>query len=748
MSFNSPNKDREEKKKKKEGYAAFYDYLKKAEKTCKQINQLDDWAQKLRLADEIVQDIPGLLETYGEFLSKQAEKKLKEMLGFSNIYSKAPLGSCAKLIARINDVLNELNVSVSANPIEPSQSTVSSASTTTSSGTSTISPTIIIVIAVAVATVAVVGGTCTLGIICPQDIPPPTLVYPQNEELENVSEINFRWSDSSDRVDHYILEITNLNTKLMTREQVDGNSFTASNLDVGSYSWKIKVVDSSGKESKFSNIGTFRISDTIGPSSPKLYSPNNNSYFEKGQSPTLKWSSDETDVMYLVEITNKNTGKKDTQSVSGKSFTASNLDVGSYSWKIKAEDSAGNESIFSDSFNFIIQERDTDFPPTPILNRPTNGSTLDTNTVEFSWNRVFDDSGIKNYIIEVFTVTDRLQFTSNLISTTHERHLSDGIYKWHVRAVDGKGNVGYFSDFSLFTIDTQRFSPITCFEVTPDNPNVGSPVIFDASCSNDPDGFISSYIWNFDDGTTDSGITTTHTYSSDGPFTVTLTVVDNDDLADTKENVVHLTPIPLNPTACFIPSSNLQVGIPIQFDASCSNDPDGFISSYIWNFDDGTTDSGITTTHTYSSDGPFTVTLTVVDNDDLQHTDNVTLDVIPVWTFATISLDKASYTSSDKSAFIQVIDPDSSNFITVKASSNANPTGIQITLRETGDSTRMFQGRVIFSCFFSDQSTNKLEMLAVGGDAILVEYQDTKVPPPRSSYVASDKASQSFNCIS
>jgi len=70
--------DKEKKDKKKEGYDVFLKYLKKAENTCKQINQLDDWGQKLGLAEKIVQDIPGLLENYGEFLSKQAEKKLKE----------------------------------------------------------------------------------------------------------------------------------------------------------------------------------------------------------------------------------------------------------------------------------------------------------------------------------------------------------------------------------------------------------------------------------------------------------------------------------------------------------------------------------------------------------------------------------------------------------------------------------------------------------------------------------------------
>jgi streptogrisin C len=50
------------------------------------------------------------------------------------------------------------------------------------------------------------------------------------------------------------------------------------------------------------------------------------------------------------------------------------------------------------------------------------------------------------------------------------------------------------------------------------------------------------------------------------------------------------------------------------FDASGSYDPDGSIVSYFWDFGDGTTGSGVTTSHIYPYEGSFTVTLTVTDN--------------------------------------------------------------------------------------------------------------------------------------
>ncbi|WP_349899807.1 LamG-like jellyroll fold domain-containing protein [Parafrigoribacterium soli] len=71
------------------------------------------------------------------------------------------------------------------------------------------------------------------------------------------------------------------------------------------------------------------------------------------------------------------------------------------------------------------------------------------------------------------------------------------------------------------------------------------------------------------------------------------------------------TPPNQNPTAAFSSSSS---DLTASFDASASSDPDGTISGYAWDFGDGHTGSGSTTTHSYAAGGTFTVTLTVTDN--------------------------------------------------------------------------------------------------------------------------------------
>ena len=56
------------------------------------------------------------------------------------------------------------------------------------------------------------------------------------------------------------------------------------------------------------------------------------------------------------------------------------------------------------------------------------------------------------------------------------------------------------------------------------------------------------------------------------------------------------------------------IGVGLTFNASNSFDLDGDISTYSWIFGDGTTGTGVTTSHIYSSNGNYTINLTVTDN--------------------------------------------------------------------------------------------------------------------------------------
>ena len=135
----------------------------------------------------------------------------------------------------------------------------------------------------------------------------------------------------------------------------------------------------------------------------------------------------------------------------------------------------------------------------------------------------------------------------------------------------------------------------------------GSTCHFDASASFDLDGGITSYVWQFGDGTSGSGAIANHTYSTGRSYTVTLTVTDDAATPGlVRRNIYANAP----PVASF---TVVCTGPTCTFNALGSSDPDGAVTTYFWNFGDTHNGYGPTPTHVYGT-GTFAATLFVVDD--------------------------------------------------------------------------------------------------------------------------------------
>jgi PKD repeat protein len=142
--------------------------------------------------------------------------------------------------------------------------------------------------------------------------------------------------------------------------------------------------------------------------------------------------------------------------------------------------------------------------------------------------------------------------------------------------------------------------------------------IFSASCnsltcnfyggnSRGGSGSIVGYSWSFGDGTGGTGVAPTHPYAVGDNYPVTLIVTDMFGIPASLTQMVPVAGPPPNASFLFLCS-----GLTCNFDASGTTGGNP-ISSYSWSFGDGTSGSGISTSHTYAAKGTYSVTLTATD---------------------------------------------------------------------------------------------------------------------------------------
>ena len=152
-----------------------------------------------------------------------------------------------------------------------------------------------------------------------------------------------------------------------------------------------------------------------------------------------------------------------------------------------------------------------------------------------------------------------------------------------------------------------------------------STVVFNASGSSDTTSLVSSYLWDFGDGNTDTGKVVSHSFETPGDFNVVLTVADgagNSATTSSSVKVHDITPPSANFNWSYINSDGDTInfaaieGVPVNFNAGLSGDNSGASLTYEWDFSDGTNMQGKEVTHTFeniSSEG-YEVLLVVTDS--------------------------------------------------------------------------------------------------------------------------------------
>jgi len=304
---------------------------------------------------------------------------------------------------------------------------------------------------------------------------------------------------------------------------------------------------------------------------------------------------------------------------SGVTVSHSYVDDGEYTVALKVVDDDGAFSIKKESI--VVKNRP------PVADLTTSAAILDKEEiVTFNASGSYDPDG---YIVDYsWDFGDGNTATGVTVSHSYS---ASGAYTVTLTVTDDDGA----TDSITATKTVRNRPPVASFTESAHTVDTDETISFDASDSYDPDGTIVSYVWDFGDGTTGTGVSVQHAYSQDGSYTVTLTVTDDDGATDTAE--ATKTVLNRSPVASFTESAHtVDTDETIYFDASASYDPDGTIVSYSWDFGDGNTATGVTVSHAYADDGSYTVTLTVTDNDgatDSAHATKTVMNRPPVAIF-------------------------------------------------------------------------------------------------------------------
>ncbi len=157
-------------------------------------------------------------------------------------------------------------------------------------------------------------------------------------------------------------------------------------------------------------------------------------------------------------------------------------------------------------------------------------------------------------------------------------------------------------------------------------------VSFDGSGSTTSQPPITSYMWDFGDGATGEGVTVDHLYTVPGTYTSGLTVRDSAGRTDQITTPVIITlgsgQTNLPPKSSFTVAPPYGAApLAVTFDGSASSDADGSIISYLWNFGDGTTSTGVSAQHTFTGIANYTVTLQVTDDKGVSAVSSQTVSV-------------------------------------------------------------------------------------------------------------------------
>lgn len=270
-------------------------------------------------------------------------------------------------------------------------------------------------------------------------------------------------------------------------------------------------------------------------------------------------------------------------------YMTPDLAAGTYYFAIKAFDSAGNSSAYSNEVKATIAA--TVAAPKAIFSAsPTSGTApvtvnfTNSSTNATTWFWEFGDG------------------TTSTAKTPSKTYSSAGTYTVKLTATGSGGSDAVTKSNLIFVVSSTAAAPVANFSATPTSGTTATTF----SLANTSTGNATSWSWNFGDGTSSTAKTALKTYSKPGTYTVRLTATGpGGSNTATKINYISVSAAPPIANFTATPTSG---AAPLS--TKFTNTSTGVITSYAWSFGDGSTSTASNPTYMYSKAGTYTVKLT------------------------------------------------------------------------------------------------------------------------------------------
>lgn len=313
----------------------------------------------------------------------------------------------------------------------------------------------------------------------------------------------------------------------------------------GSYQIKVLAEDHHGLKSKFSREKIITITEenqSLCPYEPSDPLPKNNSTDVSVTDLNVTWNYtgpiDEHTffTIFLNTSPDFDTPLEENLKVNYYLFSELKKDT-TYYWKIIAK----NQEYSCEKHSPIWQFTTTDFicPSRPIKPVPSNReTTVDPCSTILSWD---SDSMHTDDLFYTVYFGESKESLTEITTRTQNTQVNPGIlkygttYHWYVQITDDICSSVNSMEWSF----TTKKNPCVASIQGPSETNSGDKVTFSASESRCDGGMISSYQWDFGDGTTATGETVTHTFRGNDTFKVRLVVTCTPDCITCSDSTIH-----------------------------------------------------------------------------------------------------------------------------------------------------------------------------------------------------------------